>query len=182
MLRNVQTQKKRHQWWEIQEVFTKSKRNLQKKFAKSFFQETEDGAQVQSAKITPKTWFIPEQLSYWSVDFCCSCWLLKPRTLSTQPAASYTVSRWGFLKVMCWWYLAVAHRLFKPRRGMEVFLSVGHAGHAAPQLPQCGKANDFEVCSIERNTQDCTFQGSEVWKNIKSQRRVLQVPMKFSPS
>ena len=45
-----------------------------------------------------------------------------------------------------------AHRLSKPRRGMEVFLSVGHAGHAAPQLPQCGKANDFEVCSMKRNT------------------------------
>ena len=43
----------------------------------------------------------------------------------------------------CCWYFAVAHRSFK-RVPLEVFLSVGHAGDAAPQLPQC------------------TFRGSEV--------------------
>ena len=54
--------------------------------------------------------------------------------------------------MMCWWYLAVAHIgcFLTTSFRMEVFLSVGHAGHAAPQLPQCGKANDFEVCSLTK--------------------------------
>lgn len=124
------------------------------KFAKCFFQETEDGAQVQSAKITPKTWS-----ATWAA-FMIGRLFLKLQLLTAKAEDSeYTTCCFLHclqVRVLESDVLVVlggrAHRLSKPRRGMEVFLSVGHAGHAAPQLPQCGKANDFEVCSMKRNT------------------------------
>lgn len=71
--------------------------------------ETEDGAQVQSAKITPKTW-----------------------TLSTQPAASYTVSRCFYQSVMP--VMPLRHG-GSPLQRLPLASSIDTAGRAVSWMP-----------------------------------------------
>lgn len=127
-------------------------------------QETEDGAQVQSTKITPKTWFIPEQFHIGRFFAAELLAFFKLRTLSTQPA-SYSVSRSGFKKVMESAAGTSRSRIGRSNTSLWrcFYQSVMPVMPVMP-LRNCLSVGRLMTWKCILNTQECTFRGSEVWK------------------